>query len=73
MASGAKGSSFLTRGGKSLAERRGNLQNLKVEKAPQVDVAGTRCIRILKEEKLEDDYELQKCLHEVGSGWFRSG
>ena len=33
--------------GKSLAERRGNLQNLKVEKAPQVDVAGTRCIRRL--------------------------
>lgn len=41
---------------------------MKVEKAPQVNVAGNRKIRILKpEEKLQDEYDLQKCLHDVGS------
>mmetsp|Transcript_45421 Transcript_45421/g.98878 ORF Transcript_45421/g.98878 Transcript_45421/m.98878 type:complete len:338 (+) Transcript_45421:81-1094(+) len=58
-------------GGKSLAERRqaaGGFSSLKVEKAPQVNVAGNRKIRILKpEEKLQDEYDLQKCLHDVGS------
>ncbi|CAK9006977.1 unnamed protein product [Durusdinium trenchii] len=58
--------------GKSLAERRalagGGFSALKVEKAPQINVAGNRTIRILKpDEKVEDQYELQKCLHDVGS------